>query len=55
MVPELMKEQLRRRGLSLVSHKQLEGQLTAILELPHISGYCYTQLTDVEQGQTPGT
>jgi beta-galactosidase/beta-glucuronidase len=32
-------------------HKRLEGQLAAILKQPHISGYCYTQLTDVEQEQ----
>jgi beta-galactosidase/beta-glucuronidase len=30
---------------------RLEGQVDAILSHPHISGYCYTQLTDVEQEQ----
>ena len=30
---------------------RLEGIVDAILSLPHICGYCYTQLTDVEQEQ----
>ncbi len=30
---------------------RLKGQVDALLSLPHISGYCYTQLTDVEQEQ----
>jgi hypothetical protein len=29
----------------------LDGQVNAILSLDHIAGYCYTQLTDVEQEQ----
>lgn len=32
-------------------YARLEGQVRAILDLPHITGYCYTQLTDVEQEQ----
>lgn len=32
-------------------YERLEGQVNAILSLPHICGYCYTQLTDVEQEQ----
>ncbi|MBN2714167.1 MAG: beta-glucuronidase, partial [Planctomycetes bacterium] len=32
-------------------YSRLEGQVEAILSLEHISGYCYTQLTDVEQEQ----
>ncbi|MEJ2289308.1 MAG: glycoside hydrolase family 2 TIM barrel-domain containing protein [Deinococcales bacterium] len=28
---------------------RLEGLVEALLDLPHVSGYCYTQLTDVEQ------
>lgn len=32
-------------------YARLEGQVRAILALPHICGYCYTQLTDVEQEQ----
>jgi beta-galactosidase/beta-glucuronidase len=32
-------------------HERLEGQVNAILAQPHIVGYCYTQLTDVEQEQ----
>lgn len=31
--------------------QRLEAQVTALLELSHIAGYCYTQLTDVEQEQ----
>jgi len=30
---------------------RLDGQISAILSQKHISGYCYTQLTDVEQEQ----
>ena len=29
--------------------RRLEGQVDALLSLPHVRGYCYTQLTDVEQ------
>jgi beta-galactosidase/beta-glucuronidase len=32
-------------------YDRLRGQVEAILSLNHISGYCYTQLTDVEQEQ----
>jgi hypothetical protein len=32
-------------------YDRLKGQVDAILSLNHISGYCYTQLTDVEQEQ----
>ena len=32
-------------------YTRLSGQVNALLALPHISGYCYTQLTDVEQEQ----
>jgi hypothetical protein len=32
-------------------YARLEGQIEAILAQPHICGYCYTQLTDVEQEQ----
>ena len=32
-------------------YARLEGQVDAILGQEHISGYCYTQLTDVEQEQ----
>ena len=32
-------------------HTRLEGLVDAILGQPHICGYCYTQLTDVEQEQ----
>jgi beta-galactosidase/beta-glucuronidase len=32
-------------------YERLEGQVDAILAQPHVSGYCYTQLTDVEQEQ----
>lgn len=32
-------------------YDRLKGQVDAILSLDHISGYCYTQLTDVEQEQ----
>jgi hypothetical protein len=32
-------------------YERLEGQVNAILSLEHIAGYCYTQLTDVEQEQ----
>jgi beta-galactosidase/beta-glucuronidase len=30
---------------------RLEGVVGAILNVPHVRGYCYTQLTDVEQEQ----
>jgi beta-galactosidase/beta-glucuronidase len=30
-------------------YTRLEKQVAAILSLPHITGFCYTQLTDVEQ------
>ncbi len=32
-------------------YNRLEGQVDAILSLEHVCGYCYTQLTDVEQEQ----
>jgi beta-galactosidase/beta-glucuronidase len=32
-------------------YQRLEGQVDAILSYGHICGYCYTQLTDVEQEQ----
>jgi beta-galactosidase/beta-glucuronidase len=32
-------------------YARLDGQVDAILSLGHICGYCYTQLTDVEQEQ----
>ena len=32
-------------------YARLEGLVRAILDQPHIAGYCYTQLTDVEQEQ----
>jgi hypothetical protein len=32
-------------------HTRLEGLTDAILQKEHICGYCYTQLTDVEQEQ----
>ena len=32
-------------------YERLEGQVDAILSYGHIAGYCYTQLTDVEQEQ----
>lgn len=32
-------------------YQRLEGQVKAIRSLDHICGYCYTQLTDVEQEQ----
>ena len=32
-------------------YQRLEGQVRAIVSLAHISGFCYTQLTDVEQEQ----
>jgi hypothetical protein len=32
-------------------HARLAGQVKAVLSLPHVCGYCYTQLTDVEQEQ----
>ena len=31
--------------------ERLEGQVDAILSFDHVAGYCYTQLTDVEQEQ----
>ena len=32
-------------------YERLEGLVDALLERPEIQGYCYTQLTDVEQEQ----
>lgn len=32
-------------------YSRLEGQVDALLSLGHVVGYCYTQLTDVEQEQ----
>lgn len=32
-------------------YSRLEGQVNALLSLKHVKGYCYTQLTDVEQEQ----
>ncbi len=32
-------------------YARLEGQVDAILSHAHITGFCYTQLTDVEQEQ----
>ncbi len=32
-------------------YARLKGQIDALNSLPHISGWCYTQLTDVEQEQ----
>ncbi len=32
-------------------YSRLEGQVRALLGLKHVRGYCYTQLTDVEQEQ----
>ncbi len=32
-------------------YERLEGQIAALVSLDHISGFCYTQLTDVEQEQ----
>ncbi len=32
-------------------YTRLEGQVQVLYSLPHIAGYCYTQLTDVEQEQ----
>ncbi|HUT20838.1 MAG TPA: beta-glucuronidase, partial [Anaerolineae bacterium] len=32
-------------------YARLEGLVGAILSFDHICGYCYTQLTDVEQEQ----
>jgi hypothetical protein len=32
-------------------YSRLQGQVDALLSLDHIRGYCYTQLTDVEQEQ----
>lgn len=31
--------------------ERLQGQVNAVLAQPHVRGYCYTQLTDVEQEQ----
>ena len=30
-------------------YKRLEGQIDAFIDSPHVTGFCYTQLTDVEQ------
>jgi len=32
-------------------YQRLEGMVQALLDLKHVRGYCYTQLTDVEQEQ----
>jgi hypothetical protein len=32
-------------------YQRLSGQVRAIVSQPHIAGFCYTQLTDVEQEQ----
>ena len=32
-------------------YERLEGQVKNVLSLKHIHGFCYTQLTDVEQEQ----
>lgn len=32
-------------------YNRLEGQVDAVNSIPYMSGYCYTQLTDVEQEQ----
>ena len=32
-------------------YQRLDGQVRAIVAQPHIAGFCYTQLTDVEQEQ----
>ena len=32
-------------------YARLDGQVAVLLSLPHVAGYCYTQLTDVEQEQ----
>lgn len=32
-------------------YQRLDGQISSLLNLEHASGYCYTQLTDVEQEQ----
>ncbi len=32
-------------------YARLKGQVDALLSLKHVAGYCYTQLTDVEQEQ----
>ena len=32
-------------------YQRLEGQVNALTSHPHIAGFCYTQLTDVEQEQ----
>ena len=32
-------------------YERLEGLVDAINNVPYMSGYCYTQLTDVEQEQ----
>lgn len=32
-------------------YQRLDGQVRALVSLAHISGFCYTQLTDVEQEQ----
>ncbi len=32
-------------------YARLEGMMDVMIGLPHIAGYCYTQLTDVEQEQ----
>jgi hypothetical protein len=32
-------------------YERLQALVDALLDLPHIRGYCYTQLTDIEQEQ----
>jgi hypothetical protein len=32
-------------------YARLEGQVAVLCSLPHVCGFCYTQLTDVEQEQ----
>ena len=32
-------------------YERLKGLVDVLLDLPHVAGYCYTQLTDVEQEQ----
>ena len=52
---EVSNEEAWGYGTTPISEEEfylrLEGQVDALLSHPHISGYCYTQLTDVEQEQ----
>ena len=32
-------------------YRRIEGLTAALTSHPHIAGYCYTQLTDIEQEQ----